>query len=42
MRITTRNKKFFFTDEFKGSSSGYSLEFKTAQRSFPPEAEKIA
>ena len=37
MRIITRNKKFFFTDEFKGSSPGYSLEMIPLD---PPEAEE--
>ena len=37
MRIITRNKKFFFTGEFKGSSPGYSLEMIQLD---PPEAEE--
>ena len=37
MRIITRNKNFFFTGEFKGSSPGYSLEMIQLD---PPEAEE--
>ena len=37
MRIITRNKKFFFTGEFKGLSPGYSLEITQLD---PPEAEE--
>ena len=37
MRIIIRNKNFFFTGEFKGSSPGYSLEMIQLD---PPEAEE--